>query len=286
MKKYILILLLFVYVLTINAQTQLPIGGIEVLGANPMSEFKLNKSSGEAEYKTVSVEGQSFKEAAQLSTLAPPKNIWDIQFSAASKIPVEYNDVMLVTFYGRMISTKDEIGQSTVICVFEKAGPEYDKSLSRAVNFDKEWKLYSLPFSMGGMYAAGGTQLNFQLGTAKQQVVEIADVKVFNYKKTLKESSLPKTLYTYKGREADASWRKIADDNIDKYRKADISFQLKDKKGLPIIGAEISVEMKKHSFGWGTAVDAGTFVNNDTYRNNFYKNFNKVVFENDLKWPE
>jgi endo-1,4-beta-xylanase len=55
---------------------------------------------------------------------------------------------------------------------------------------------------------------------------------------------------------------------------------------LPVKEAEISIEMKKHAFGWGTAIDANTFQTNPTYKTNFYKNFNKAVFENDLKWPE
>ncbi len=264
----------------------IPAGGYEVIGSTPMLDFKLNVSSGSAEEKQVVIEGQSFKTAVQLSTLAAPRNMWDIQYSIGSKLSVAQNDQMLLTFYARMLSTKDEIGLGTIMCVFEKAGPEYDKSLYRVVNLDKEWKQYFIPFKMGVSYLVGGANLNIQIGTSKQQVIELAEIQLYNYRKTIQEADLPKTEYSYKGREADAAWRKTAEEKIDTYRKSDIVFLIKDKKGVPVEGAEISVEMKKHAFGWGTAIDAATFMSNATYKANFYKNFNKAVFENDMKWPQ
>ncbi len=48
--------------------------------------------------------------------------------------------------------------------------------------------------------------------------------------------------------------------------------------------------MKRHSFGWGTAVDGakllGTTADNEKYRQFILDNFNCVVLENDLKWPQ
>ena len=49
------------------------------------------------------------------------------------------------------------------------------------------------------------------------------------------------------------------------------------------------VEMKRHTFGCGTAVPASWINNNSSngmiYKQKLLENFNHVVFENDLKWP-
>jgi hypothetical protein len=47
--------------------------------------------------------------------------------------------------------------------------------------------------------------------------------------------------------------------------------------------------MKRHAFGWGTAVDArlllGQGPDYERYREIITENFNKAVLENDMKWP-
>ncbi len=54
-------------------------------------------------------------------------------------------------------------------------------------------------------------------------------------------------------------------------------------------GAEVKVEMQRHAFGFGTAVRANLLLKADDenariYRQTVTRLFNKVVFENDLKW--
>jgi len=44
--------------------------------------------------------------------------------------------------------------------------------------------------------------------------------------------------------------------------------------------------MVKHQFGFGTSIAASEFTSNETYRNAILEQFNEVVFENDLKWPQ
>jgi GH35 family endo-1,4-beta-xylanase len=64
----------------------------------------------------------------------------------------------------------------------------------------------------------------------------------------------------------------------------------RDESGKPVEDAAVEVRMKRHAFGWGTAVAAdqllGTSADSQKYRDAILANFNMVVFENDLKWPQ
>lgn len=84
-------------------------------------------------------------------------------------------------------------------------------------------------------------------------------------------------------------WLSEASQRIEQYRKANLTVRVVDSLGTPVPGTNVHVEMKRHTFGWGTAVTASR-INSNSSTNTIYKqklleNFNHVVFENDLKWP-
>jgi len=93
---------------------------------------------------------------------------------------------------------------------------------------------------------------------------------------------------TYEGREAGAEWRKEALGRIENIRKAELAVDVVNRQGKPLRDAKIKVEMQRHAFAFGSAVTAYnlTAQTNDGqhYRQIVEKNYNKVVFENDLKW--
>ncbi|HEX9832108.1 MAG TPA: endo-1,4-beta-xylanase, partial [Mycobacterium sp.] len=86
------------------------------------------------------------------------------------------------------------------------------------------------------------------------------------------------------------TWLVEANQRIEQHRKADLTVKVVDSLGTPVPGADVHVEMKRHTFGWGTAVTAGRInsnsSNNITYKQKLLENFNHVVFKNDLKWPQ
>ncbi len=109
---------------------------------------------------------------------------------------------------------------------------------------------------------------------------------------------------SYPGQELDAPWRAQADEQIDRYRKADFQIQVVDRWGAPVSDLDIAVEQIRHAYPFGTAVVASRIVDaprefapdsgmttelwladNARYRKEIERNFNAVVFENDLKWP-
>jgi GH35 family endo-1,4-beta-xylanase len=84
-------------------------------------------------------------------------------------------------------------------------------------------------------------------------------------------------------------WLIDANQRIEQYRKTDLTIAVVDSLGQPVPGADVHVEMKRHSFGFGTAVPASWIVSTSPdgqmFRQKLLQNFNHVVFENDLKWP-
>jgi GH35 family endo-1,4-beta-xylanase len=67
---------------------------------------------------------------------------------------------------------------------------------------------------------------------------------------------------------------------------------VRDAGGFPVPGANVAVRMKRHAFGLGSAVDGGrllgfygTIADRQKYQAMITNWFNKVVLENDLKWP-
>ena len=84
-------------------------------------------------------------------------------------------------------------------------------------------------------------------------------------------------------------WLIEANQRIEQYRKANLTVNVVDSLGHAVSDADVHVEMKRHSFGFGTAVPASSINSTSStgtmFRQKLLENFNQVVLENDLKWP-
>ncbi|MEM8944367.1 MAG: endo-1,4-beta-xylanase [Planctomycetota bacterium] len=93
----------------------------------------------------------------------------------------------------------------------------------------------------------------------------------------------------YPGAEADAPWRGQAAARIDANRKAELRVNVTDALGNAINGANVSVQMKEHEFGFGSAVQAFRLrtdhPQHDPYKQKTTELFNLATIENNLKWP-
>ena len=154
------------------------------------------------------------------------------------------------------------------------------------------WKKVQFPFAVTRDYNKGEAEVYFTVGL-REQIVELGGIELVDYGTSKKVADLPYTKLGYAGSEPNAAWRKAADARIDKYRKGDLTVSVKDKAGKPVRGAEVSVQMKKHGFLWGTAVSGASFssgrMNADTlakYKEQIVKLFNFSVMENETKWPQ
>lgn len=171
--------------------------------------------------------------------------------------------------------------------VFELTSAPHTKSADYPFKVGNAWQRYYVPFIAQADQAAGTAQVMFRLGY-DPQIIEIGGLQVLNFGAGIDRDRLPYTPASYVGREANAPWRKIAQEKIERIRKGALTVRVIDAGGKPVTGAKVSIRMKRHAFGFGSAVDAKTLLSegpdNDRYRQYIRENYNRVVLENDLKW--
>ncbi len=232
----------------------------------------------------VAVADQDFTEALRATTGSALSNTWDaqIKFPAASGIAA--NDIILVAFYARTISSNEETGEGGLkVCIEHNVS--YAKELYYHITIGHEWKEYYASVKCGSAIAASSISYAFHIGYPSQ-TIEVASVRFLNYKNTLSINDLPVTEISYIGQAPDAAWRAPAEERINQIRKGQAGIIVYDEQGVALKDAGISIKMVKHQFGFGTAIAASNFIQNTTYRNKVFELFNEVVFENDLKWPQ
>jgi endo-1,4-beta-xylanase len=242
-----------------------------------------------AEQRLLPVTGQPFGQALRLSINQQHPNAWNAQLRAPITTTVKRGDVLYLTFHLRAISTRAESGEVYANAIFERSSPPHNKALQVRCGAGREWTQYQLPFVSDGDYAPGQAAAALHLGLGVQ-TLEVADFSLLNYGTSVKLGDLPRTKFTYAGREPDAPWRKAAAERIDRHRKADLTVRLTDAAGRPVSGADVRVRMTRHAFPFGSAVAADLLLRDSAegarYRDEVVRLFNRVVLENDLKWPQ
>jgi uncharacterized protein (TIGR03437 family) len=253
---------------------------------DPLSCF--NRMDGAGTMTVVSVSGMPFSTAIRVKTGGVPAsaNAWDIRPRCFNTLAANQGDVVAAAFWMRAISAPDGRGLTTF--VVEQTVSPYTKSVSFTAAAQSDWKKVEIPFTMAQTYAAGAYNLSFWV-TFPNQEIEIGGFTILDYGPNVPFSQLGLTSWPYEGRAADAPWRADAAQRIERYRKGDIVAVVKDAGGNPIPNAPVHVKMKRHAFGFGTAVAGDTLQRTDTdgqnYRDAIKRLFNKAVDENVLKWP-
>lgn len=215
-------------------------------------------------------------------------DFWTTQVFADGAEPINDGDTCLLRVRLRTVATRNEQGEAKAVIYVQKATADWDKPLQRRVSVGARWTDILMPFAMRGTYAAGSWQVGIGLGDAGDQTIEIGQISLLSYGRTLKPSELPGTTATYAGRELDAPWRAEADRRIDQLRKGSLRVAVVDQAGRPVSGASVQVRMQRHAFAFGTAVNAGRIMgskpDDERYRALLKELFTCVVTENDLKW--
>jgi GH35 family endo-1,4-beta-xylanase len=267
------------------ARADLPAGGEDVVDAASFS-YRGAEADGRADIPTAANRADPIR----FETLRRTDYPWDLAIQTKSTAAIDKGDVLLFTARIRAISTASETGDARIEVVFEQSAPPYDKSLIARAGFkpDDGWKTVYFPFEAQRRYAVGEAQVSLRPGFGKQ-VLEIADVRVINYRKTIAKDALPITRATYAGREGDARWRIEANERIEKIRKGDLRIRVVDAQGDPVPNVVVHVQMRRHAYAFGSAVAAKFLLqpgpDGDKYREHVQRLFNRVVIENDLKWP-
>ncbi len=269
----------------INAQS---IDGSSLLPADSLLFKTSIAGENSSDIQLISINGQSFQKAYHISTVNQSGNGYSLK--CPIKEAVQKGDVLLFSFYSRTISSRRETG----LAFFEARLNHYINGkntwpplLERGMSFGSEWVFTQIPFKAAKDINSGDLAFDLNCG-AEQQVLEIGGVSLVNYKQSVALNSLPKSTVHYDGDEPDAAWRKTAEERIEKFRKGDLLIKVLDKKGKPVQGATVAVQMKSSAFAWGVATSSQLILNSENanatiYRDTLLRYFNKVVLENEMK---
>ncbi len=257
-----------------------------LVAGDPLACF--NRIDGAGTLSTVAVNGMPFLRALHVKTgaVAASANAWDIRPRCFATLAARQDDVVAVSFWMRTITAPD--GRGLTSFVLERNDSPYTKSVTYTAASGADWKLFEVPFTMAETYAANAYNFSFWV-TFPNQEIEIGGLSIMDYGPGIPFSQLGLSTWPYAERAADAPWRASAAARIERYRKGDLAVVVKDDSGKAIPGAQVHVKMKRHAFGFGTAV-AGDILQSpgtdgQNYRSALKKLFNKTVTENVLKWP-
>ncbi|XP_077215593.1 endo-1,4-beta-xylanase 5-like [Tasmannia lanceolata] len=78
-------------------------------------------------------------------------------------------------------------------------------------------------------------------------------------------------------------WRAHQDESIEKMRKQKVRLHATDAQGNSLVGATVSITLRKAKFPFGSAISS-QILNNIRYQNWFSSRFSVTVFENEMKW--
>ena len=272
-------------------RTEIPAGGEALLAADALGAFKATATGGNGDafvFTTADARGPGFSRVLKVETTRDLSPAWAVEVRTPLGGVVKKGETGFVRFYARALASADETGSGQVRVAVQQAGPEYTKSLEQTVTMRGAWQEFLLPFTFVGDFAAGRLELSFGFGF-KRESIEIGGIEVLNYGKRVDVAALPKTRFTYVGREPDAAWRAEALARIEQIRKSTFIIEVKDASGQPAAGATLKVEQKRSAFEFGTALQFARLVqdspDNKIYREKALEFFNAASPENDLKWP-
>jgi GH35 family endo-1,4-beta-xylanase len=226
-----------------------------------------------------------FSQAIQIETSPGARAEWYTQIVAPVTQGAKKGDVLLAHFWLKCDDSMTGEGYTTF--VFEIAHDPFDKAVEFKISSGPKWKEVYIPFQTKIDFPAGQAHIAFRAGFDRQ-TIELGGISVVNYQSSVKLQDLPQTKITYAGRAPDAQWRKDALARIEKIRKGDLDVYVTDAIGNPIPNATIHAALRKHSFGFGSCVDADLLLGDspdaERYRKTFLSLFNRAVFENEMKW--
>lgn len=270
------------------APTAVPDGGRTVFAVSAVGSLRLDSDGPNvSKAELLGVTEGPVTQAWRMTTIRQPAETWKFQLRGSGAAPVKRGDTLWARFFLRSTMSLNETGEGHATFVFETADSRHAKSIDLTVSAGSEWREYCFPFVCRDDMAAGESQISLRAGF-RPQVIEVGGIEVLNFGPGIKPSSLPRTRVDYPGREADAPWRKQAAERIEKFRKGDFTVKLAGPDGRPLAGADVRVRLRRHAFGFGSAIDGslllGTGPDAEKYRETVDRCFSRVVYENELKW--
>ncbi len=218
---------------------------------------------------------------------APSPEPWHVEVKTRQIAPTQGGDVAHLRFWARTIESAHETAAAEFDVYFQHAGRPFDPSFVYRATPTAEWTRYDVPFEVLRTYGAGEAELNFAAGL-REQTFELAGIELIGYgTRGVTVSDLPRTTQDYEGRSPDAPWRADARQRIVDLRTGPIQVKVIDAEGNPVTDGEVSVQMTKSAFEFGSAISGEIWdddnVDGNRYRSETLRLFNTASTENGLK---
>jgi endo-1,4-beta-xylanase len=164
------------------------------------------------------------------------------------------DQVGLVVIRARTVRSEKADGRGRVSVAIQNT-KDYGKTpLWREWSVGREWGTTFFSFTAAEPLPEGTGIAKIHAGEAKQ-AIEIGDLQVYRFPVGFDVFRAPRMAATYDGRELDASWREAAAKRIETLRRGRLSVGVVDGEGRAVAGVRVKVAMKRHLFGFGSAVD-------------------------------
>lgn len=260
----------------LNAQ-EVPRGGENIVASDKLKSINFSKEEG-----NISITTENTTTILTATTAKQPNFIYNLGI----RIPLNPRKIiekqaMLLSFQARTLESSLETAEAKISWIFKQSESSDPKDVTeRSVSLSQKWQTYYLPFE--ALKTSDGNAILSMLFGFTPQKFEIKDIQLQVYPKGFDFEKLPKTKITYPGMEANAPWRIAAEKRIEAIRKGnfEIEFSVKGKK---VQNTNVTIELQRHAFPFGAAVNAEDVVNNERHFEAIKKLFNVIVFENDLK---
>ncbi len=252
-------------------------------GKNLILDSKLKQINTNKDFSKITIikETEPNNSIIEFETLTQPKFI----YNCATAFPIKKNDyktgtIFLVSFEAKTIKSSLETGEAKLNILFRQTS-SYKDNLVATQSISSNWQKYYIPFESNVNLTKEEFKLIFHYGF-KPQSFQVKHIKFEVFPEGTHISTLPKTLITYKGMEANAPWRIAAEARIEAIRKGDFKILIV-KNNVPVAHKTLAIKLKKHAFSFGAALNAKDIVEDSKHYENFKRAFNLAVFANDLK---
>ena len=278
MKRLSLLTVIFLIPLCQILALEFPLGGEDLRGDAPLAA-SASAAAGKAE---------NLQPGRRITITKPDAaKAYAAQFTAPITGGIAKGEHVLAIIKARIVGGADT---GEVLAKLQlNAAPYTSFGSTVGVAIFRDWTEQPVLFTADAPVPEGKAAVVLLCGQ-KEQSLEVESIRVLRYPAGTDVSSFPKARLikrSYAGREPDAPWRKAALERIEQHRKADLSMIVKDEAGQPVPNAAVKLSLRRHAFGFGSAVVArrlsGESEDDRRYREIIDRFFSIVVFENDLK---
>jgi len=271
---------LFFVIISVVLQAQpLPEGGNNIVNYKRLRYLNYQKDN------LGSAVSDKAKNPADITLTVETASHPDFIYHLSVKIPlqpvrIEQKEVLLLSFEAKTIEASLETGVARTHWVFNVSENPKER-IMHTLSISSDWKQYYIPIEMNRAADEAYFRMVLQFGFPPQKLV-LRDLQLLVFPAGTQVADLPRTKIEYAGMEPDAAWREEALQRIEQHRKGD--FQLRfTRNGKPVKRMAVQLDLKRHHFSWGAAMNAQNIVESEEHLQHFSEAFNLGVFANDLK---